>query len=155
MLNWLKSLFRPPKPSGPSQELRVFSPGESTLTQGNPAAVEAWCFQPVTEETIRLFELPEPGVDSCVLSFRAQLKSEGLAGKAYLEMWCRFPGRGEFFSKGLHQALTETTDWTSCETLFTLKEGERPDLVKLNVAVTGRGTVWVREASLQMTPMAY
>lgn len=155
MLSWLKSLFRPPEPSGPPQVLRAFSADEGTLTRGDPVTGEGWCFQPTAEETIRLFEIPDPGVDSCVLSFRAQLKSDGLAGQAYLEMWCRFPGRGEFFSKGLHQALSGSTDWTACETLFHLKKGERPDLLRLNVAVTGGGTVRVREVSLQMTPMAY
>jgi hypothetical protein len=29
-----------------------------------------------------------------------------------------------------------------------LKKGERPDLIKLNLAVEGRGKVWIKEVEL-------
>ena len=35
-------------------------------------------------------------------------------------MWCRLPGRGEFFSKGLHNKVQGTTDWASYEIPFFL-----------------------------------
>ena len=89
-----------------------------------------------------------------MLTYRAELKSAGVERGAYLEMWCRLPGRGEFFSKGLHDKLTGTTDWSSHEVPFHLKKGQRPDLVKLNVAFEGGGTVWIRAVELLRTPLA-
>jgi len=36
-------------------------------------------------------------------------------------MWCSFATRGEFFSKGFHDAVTGTNDWASYEIPFFLK----------------------------------
>ena len=104
--------------------------------------------------SIRLFELAEPAVERCVLTYRAELKAADLERGAYLEMWCRFPGRGEFFSKGLQQKAKGTTGWSSYEVPFSLKAAERPDLIRLNVAFDGPGTLWVRNLELQQAPCA-
>ena len=61
-----------------------------------------------------------------MLTYRAELKAADLERGAYLEMWCRFPGRGEFFSKGLQQKAKGTTGWSSYEVPFSLKAAERP-----------------------------
>ena len=63
------------------------------------------------------------------------------------------PGHGEFFSKGLDQAAKGTTDWASYEIPFYLKKGQRPDLIKLNLVVEGRGKVWLRDVQLLKTPL--
>ena len=63
-------------------------------------------------------------------------------------MWCRFPGKDEFFSRGLNHVATGTTGWSNCQTPFVLKRGERPDLVKLNLVVEGKGKVWLRDINL-------
>jgi hypothetical protein len=81
------------------------------------------------------------------------MKAADLQGRAYLEMWCRLPGRGEFFSKGLHDGVSGTTDWGSYEVPFRLLQGQRPDLIKLNVAVEGAGTVWIKDVELLQTPL--
>jgi hypothetical protein len=81
------------------------------------------------------------------------MKTDGLAGRAFLEMWCRLPGHGEFFSKGLNQAVRGTTDWASYEIPFYLKKGQKPDLIKLNLIVEGRGKIWLRDVQLFKTPM--
>jgi hypothetical protein len=94
------------------------------------------------------------GVESCVLAYRAKLKTANVEGGVYLELWCRVPGRGEFFSKGLHDKLRGTTDWSSHEIPFLLKKGQRPDLIKLNVAFEGPGTAWIRDIELLHTPLA-
>ena len=57
------------------------------------------------------------------------------------------------FSKGLNQAATGTTDWASYEIPFSLKKGQRPDLIKLNLVIEGRGKVWLRDIQLLKTPM--
>ncbi|MBI5683703.1 MAG: hypothetical protein HZC54_01350 [Verrucomicrobia bacterium] len=108
---------------------------------------DAWLADCAKVQTFRLFEVPDPGVEECIVLYRAKVKTEDLAGRAYLEMWCRFPGRGEFFSKGLNQAVTGTNDWTSIEIPFFLKKGERPDLIRLNLVVTSTGRLWKKTVS--------
>jgi hypothetical protein len=88
------------------------------------------------------------------LTYRAELKAESLQGRGYLEMWCRLPGRGEFFSKGYQQAVSGTVNWSRYEIPFYLKRDQRPDLIKLNVVVEGQGTVWLRNVELLKTPLA-
>ena len=105
MLKWLKSLFSAPQPAGPPQVLQAFAPGKPTITQSGIRADQGgWRIDASEKQTIRLFEVENPAVEQCQLTYRAELKTEGLSGRAFLEMWCRLPGRGEFFSKG-HQLL--------------------------------------------------
>ena len=97
---------------------------------------------------VRLFEVTDVDVENARLTYRAKLRSSKLRGQAYLEMWCRFPGRGEFFSRGLQSPVTGTMNWMSAETPFFLKKGERPDLIKLNLVIDGKGTVWIDDVRL-------
>lgn len=97
---------------------------------------------------IRLLELNNIDVEKAVLIYRAKLRSENLDGLAYLEMWCRFPGMGEYFSRNMATPVTGTTEWTSEETPFYCLKGQRPDLVKLNLVVQGTGTVWIDDINL-------
>jgi len=92
-------------------------------------------------------------IEQCIVTYRAQLKTANLQGGVYLEMWCRLPGRGEFFSKGFQQKVKGTNEWASYEVPFYLKKGQQPDLFKLNVVVEGSGTVWLRKLELLQTPL--
>lgn len=155
MLKWLKSLLSAPKPAGPTEVLRTFSPAKPTITQAGIRADQGgWRIDTTGEQTIRLFEVEAPAVEQCLLTYRAELKTEGLKGRAFLEMWCRLPGHGEFFSKGHQQAVSGTANWARFEIPFYLKAGQKPDLIKLNVAVEGVGTVWLRNIELLKTPLA-
>jgi hypothetical protein len=156
MLNWLKSRFAAPKSAGPPQLLRAFASDQPTITQsGIRVENGAWQIDTGAEEqTIQLFEVENPAVEQCLLTYRAELKAEGLQGRGFLEMWCRMPGRGEFFSKGYEQALSGTVDWARYEIPFYLKEGQIPDLIKLNIVVWGPGRVWLRNVELLKTPLA-
>lgn len=155
MFAWLKSLFRQPVPAGEPQEIRAYSTGDATISRDcvTPDAEGGWKIAVEYKQSVRLFELPVRDTDSCMLVYRARMKSEGLAGKAYIEMWCRFPGRGEFFSKGLNSAISGNTGWVTAEAPFYLKPGEKPDLLKLNVHVEGKGTVHVRDFKVLKTPL--
>jgi len=97
---------------------------------------------------VRLFETGDLDVEDARLIYQAKVRSEGVEGQVYLEMWCRFPGKGEFFSRGLQSPLTGTTDWTTEETVFFLKKGENPDNVKLNLVINGSGTAWIDDVRL-------
>ncbi|MHC4111267.1 MAG: DUF4190 domain-containing protein [Planctomycetota bacterium] len=107
--------------------------------------------------TVRLFETGNIDVENARLIYRALLRTENLQGKAYLEMWCHFPGGGEYFSKGLHAALIGSTgtSWTIKEIPFILKKGQNPDNVKLNLVIEGRGTVWIDDIRLLKGPLKY
>jgi len=108
----------------------------------------------VTEpRTIPLFEVGDIDVESARLIYQAKLRTGNLDGQAYLEMWCQFPGKGEYFSRGIDSPLTGSTDWTAVETPFFLKEGENPDHVRLNLVVDGIGTVWIDDIRLLKAPL--
>lgn len=113
---------------------------------------KGWRIDAEEDRVVRLCEVADPGVGKCMLTYRAALRCENLRGRSYLEMWCRLPGKGEFFSRGLHQAIKRTTDWSTYEIPFRLKKGQRPDLIKLNLVVEGQGTVWIRSIELLEMP---
>jgi hypothetical protein len=124
--------------------LKAFTTANATITKDVVVDGEAWMATCTKAQTFPLFEVPDPGVEDCTVLYRAKLRTEGLTGKAYLEMWCRLPGRGEFFSKGLNQTLTGTNDWATCEIPFHLKKGEQPDLIRLNLVVVAAGRIFKR-----------
>ena len=154
MVAWFKSRQGTPEPAGEAEVVRAFGTDEPTLSREG-VTVDGGHWQVVAGEgqTVRLFEFVVPGLEQCLLTYRASLTSEGLTGKAYLEMWCRIPGRGEFFSRGLAQPLTGTTSWAAFETPFVLKKGQRADLVKLNVVVAGAGTIGIKDVQLLAAPL--
>jgi hypothetical protein len=132
--------------------LRRFGPHDQPISRdGVTADGPGWRIEAPARPTVRLFEVADPGVDDCQVIYRARMKSEKLQGQAYLEMWCRLPGAGEFYSKGLMTPVSGTTDWASYETPFFLKKGQRPDLIKLNVVIEGSGTLWIQDISLWST----
>ena len=102
---------------------------------------------------IRLFETGDIDIENARLVYQARLRTEGVEGKVYLEMWCNFSGKGEFFSRGLQTPLTGTINWTTEETPFFLKKGENPDNVKLNLVIDGKGTVWIDDIRLLKGPL--
>jgi hypothetical protein len=103
--------------------------------------------------TIRLFELGDIDIENAKLFYRARLKTENVEGTAYLEMWCDFIGKGEFFSRDLQSPLTGTNDWSTEETFFFLQKGENPDNIKLNLVIDGKGIVWIDDIHLLKGPL--
>ena len=101
----------------------------------------------------RLFETGDLDVENARVIYQAKLRTEDVDGKVYLEMWCHFPGKGEFFSRSLQTPLTGTTEWTAEETPFFLRKGENPDNIKLNLVVDGKGTAWVDDIRLVQGPL--
>jgi hypothetical protein len=150
----LRSLFQAPEPAGPAEVLRRFASADAPIDRSLAHPDDgAWRIRAEGPLTVRLYEVVEPDAEQCQLAYRARMKGDGIAQRAYLELWCRFPGRGEFFSRGLYQPLRGTSGWASYETPFFLKRGQRPDLVKLNVVLEGAGTVWLADIELLKTPL--
>jgi hypothetical protein len=103
--------------------------------------------------TVRLFEVNGIDVENARLIYQAKVRTEGVEGQVYLEMWCHFPGKGEFFSRGLQTPLTGTANWTTEETPFFLTKGDKPDYIKLNLVVNGKGTAWIDDIRLLKAPL--
>jgi len=133
--------------------LKSFTTADPTISKEFVVTNDVWLAKPAKAQVLRLFEMTEPGVEKCMVIYRAKLKTEDLDGQAYLEMWCRFPGKGEFFSRGLENPITGSNDWASYETPFFLKKGEKPDMVKLNLVVKGAGKVWIKDVELLKAPL--
>ena len=153
MLKTLRSIFHPPRPVSEPRLHKRFEASDKPIAAEAVAEDGGWRIDFADKSTVRLFELDGAGVENCMLTYRAQIKSERLSRGAYLEMWCRFPGLGEFFSRGLHNRVSGTTSWSSYETPFYLKQGQRPDMLKLNLVAEGPGTLWISDIEVLWTPL--
>ena len=122
---------------------------KSTSSDGN-GSLRIDTSQPVT---VRLYEVRDVSVENARLTYRAHLRTQNVIGKVYLEMWCVFPGSGEAFSRALQNPLSGTINWTTMETPFFLQKGQKPELIKLNVVIDGKGTVWVDDITLTKGPL--
>src|SRR5438045_71066 len=114
MADWSHLLGPLGKTLGPPETLRAFATTErplderarvdddGLLIEGQPETLlESLVARFLNQQQgVRLYEVQNPGRDEGLLLYRARLRAEGLKGRASLEMWCRLPGRGEFFSKG-------------------------------------------------------
>lgn len=103
--------------------------------------------------TVQLYETGDIHLENAQLIYRARLRTENVEGQVYLEMWCSFPGKGEFFSRALQSPLSGTTDWSTQETPFFLQKGDNPDNVRMNLVVNGKGNVWIDDIRLVMAPL--
>jgi len=146
-------MFAAPKPTGPAEVIKRFLTEDPTISKDCIVEGDTWLFICEQPQTVNLFEIEDPGIEQCVLTYKAQIRTEGLSGRTYLEMWCRFKGKGEYFSKGFNQALTGTNEWAKREITFFLKKGQRPDVVNLNLVIEGKGRVWVRDIELLKMPI--
>jgi hypothetical protein len=102
---------------------------------------------------VPLFEVTDVTIEDATLIYQASLQSENLAGKAFLEMWVRIPGKGEFFSRALDRPVTGTMSWMTVAAPFFLQAGQKPDLIRLNLVVQGKGRVWIDDVHLMRAPL--
>lgn len=103
--------------------------------------------------TFKLLEVDIANIDKARLVYRGKLRTKDVDGKVYLEMWCHVPSKGEFFSRGLDQALSGSNEWSSSEIPFFLQSGQKCDKVKLNLVIDGSGTAWIDQIELVKAPL--
>jgi hypothetical protein len=97
--------------------------------------------------------LPAEGT---LFTYRAQVQTNDLKGKAYLEIGCNFadgPNEGEYSNRNLEFPISGTNEWASCETSFPVPNDKWPDQFKLNVVIEGKGKVWIKDIKLLRGPL--
>jgi hypothetical protein len=105
-------------------------------------------------DTFHLYETgPLKNANNTMLFYQAKVRTGALAGRAYLELWCSIPGKGEFFSRGLDQPIFGTNNWPTLQIPFRNDSGINPDNIKLNLVVEGTGTVWIDDIRLTGRPL--
>jgi len=102
---------------------------------------------------VRLYETGDIDVRNARLIYKAKLRTEDVEGMVYIQMWCHFRGKGEYYSRAIQSALSGTNEWTSQEIPFFLTKKDNPDNVKLDIVLTGKGTVWVDDIRLTRAPL--
>lgn len=103
--------------------------------------------------TVSLFEVPVSGLEQCMITYRFRIQCDALERAVYPEMWCRIPEKGRFFSRGLDRKVRGPVDWQLVEIPFYLNEGQRPDLLELNLVFEGRGSVRLKDIEILSTPL--
>jgi hypothetical protein len=66
-------------------------------------------------------------------------------------MWAHVDG-GQYFSRGMNDAVQGTSDWKTIQTPFLFEKGQKPGKVTLNIVINGTGTVWVDDIGLSREP---
>jgi len=98
--------------------------------------------------SVRLAEVQTKGAEVVVLTYRGHLRAANLKGRAYLEMRCSIPGKGELVSRALDAAVAGTSEWVTQATRLSLGNEPRAQTVRLNVQIEGSGVVWVSNVLL-------
>lgn len=103
--------------------------------------------------TVCLGEVAGPDIENAKLVYSAKVKGElEGAGMAFLELWAHVGG-GEFFSRGMNDAVSRKSDWETIQTPFIFQKGQKPDKVTLNLVIQGKGTVWIDDIVLSKEPL--
>jgi hypothetical protein len=155
VLDRIKSLLgMKPKPAGAPERVRGYTLSDYPVAQDLAVEEDAWRIEFTEARVVNLFEMAQPEIDNAVLTFRAQVRTDNMQGPVYLEMSCHSPDGGESAAReDVPDRVSGTTDWSTHEIAHQLKPGERPDVIKMNVAGQGAGTVWVKDVELLKTPL--
>jgi len=105
--------------------------------------------------TVRIMDLGPQDISGVELLYQAKVKTEDVIGQVFLEMLCSFSEKGEYFSRGLDQIVTSSSDWTTLEIPFFIKDSDKPSNVKLNIVINGTGIVWVDDIKMFVKPYKY
>jgi hypothetical protein len=103
--------------------------------------------------TVRLYKAGGLNIDGARIIYRAKLRTKDISGKVYLEMWCHFPGYGDYFSRDVEHPISGTTGWVTAETPFVLQKGQVLENVRMNLVIDGTGTVWIDDIHLVQVPL--
>ena len=155
MFEWLRrsQTWKPPQVSGEDRDLRTFGPSDGPVSRAARWSGSELIVEAEDAGSISLFDVSLPGLEQCRITYRFRIHTEGLKACVYPEMWCRVPEKGLFFSRGVDRKIRGTVDWTEVEIPFFLEAGQRADLLHLNLAFEGAGTVRLRDIRVSTAPV--
>jgi len=133
-------------PSGPLAEVRWAEapPDSGRVVEGSVEIVGS-----AEGGTFPLTTIPEPAVGGPGYALVGQVRYEGVAEPAYLEMWSVFPDGGRYFSRtlgtqGSMAAIIGDSDWRAFELPFSLDGAtSTPSQLELNAVLPSSGRIWV------------
>ncbi|MDP8242901.1 MAG: hypothetical protein P9L94_02385 [Candidatus Hinthialibacter antarcticus] len=99
--------------------------------------------------SVPLFIYEDPGFEAETIIYSAEIKSDKIDLKAYLEMLCTFPDGKTYFSRGVSQSLSGATTWEMQQTPFFLKAGQRPTRITVGLRFEEPGFVYIRNIELK------
>ena len=103
--------------------------------------------------TVFLEEVSGLTVENAKLMYTAKVKTQlEPSGTAFLELWAHVGG-GQYFSRGMNDAVSGTSNWKTIQTPFIFQKGQNPDKLTLNLVINGKGTVWVDDIVLSAQPL--
>ena len=154
MFEWLRrsSGWHPPKTAGEETTVCRLAPAERPVAKSAQWVGDELHVEAAAAGSVSLFDVSLPDVDACRLTYRASLQTGANPGPVYLEMYCRIPDRGLFFSRAVDQKIPGKQNWTPVETPFYLEAGQHADLLHLNLVFEAPGTAVLRD--LQVTSAA-
>jgi hypothetical protein len=104
--------------------------------------------------TVRLYELRDPhGLEGRLIVLTARLKSVGMRGGAFPELWIHAEGRNEVQVRNPVAAVGKTRDWTPVRLEYRCERGERPDLLRVNLVLDGIGRAWIDDIRIASEPL--
>ncbi len=150
------------KKPGPPKDINVFScdtlegllrPGllsvDKTVFAEGKGSLKISTEIPIT---VPLFKVSYPRVGGAKVIFRAKLRADNFGGDAYLQEIIHFPGAGQVTAQNYQEAIHGKTGWVSRETSASVRKGQHPDYIQLNLVVNGQGTVWIDDIHLVKAP---
>jgi hypothetical protein len=98
--------------------------------------------------TVPLFNISNLNIDKGRLVYTAKVQTERIFGQVYLEMIGYFHNHGEIIARGQEGLLSGTIGWKDQKTTLDLPKGDKPDSLKLNLVINGRGIAWIDDIKL-------
>jgi hypothetical protein len=107
-----------------------------------------WRFESRARRVFTLFRFDARDLPRGLLIYRAETRSRDAGTSAYLELWCRAPGRGQYFAKGTHDIVRGYRRWRGTEIPFFLPSDGYVANVTLNLTFAEPGAVEMRNVEL-------
>lgn len=148
-----KSGWQPPGEIGPAVRVCAFGPSDSPIVKEAVWQGQELIVQAAAATTLNLFDVPLQNLDQCKLTWRFRLSTDGLSSPVHAELWCRIPGKGRFFSRGLDQKVKGSVADKLIEIPFLLEAGQHADQLNLNLVFSGPGTVRLKDLEILTAPV--
>ena len=104
--------------------------------------------------TVRLYEIRNPrGLEGRLIVLTAQVKSVGVHGRVFPELWINAAGRNEVQARNPAGVIGKTRNWTPVRIEYRCEQGERPDLLRVNLVIDGFGRAWIDDIRITSEPL--